>query len=181
MRRTASLLPGSPVPRLLFPTLLSIALVIPLLALTACGSGGGDIQPGVGAAGVRLGDERAAVETALGKPEEVSGSAVHGSQEKEVTYLLYYTKGLDVLLEGGKVKSIFLYHEGADDHRQYPGKLAGGLTLSSNREEVLRALGEPATRGLGEDADRWFRYDTGVEFAFAADGTPHHILITRAR
>ena len=179
MRRTVSLPPGSLLPRFLLPALLS--LLLPLLALTACGSGG-DIQPGVGAAGVRLGDERAAVEKTLGKPEEVSGSQVHdGAKEKVVVYLLYPSRGLDVLLEEGKVRSIFLYHEGADDHRQYPGTMAGGITLSSSRDEVLRALGEPTTRGLGDDADRWFRYDTGVEFSFSADGTPNHLLITRAR
>jgi hypothetical protein len=176
MRRTASLLPCPRFPRSLIPALL--LLVLPLLALTACGSGG-DIQPGVGAAGVRLGDDRAAVEKTLGQPEQVSSTTVHGAKEKEVIYLLYPAKGLDVLLEDGKVRSVFLYHEGADDHRQYPGKMAGGLTLASTRDEVLKALGEPASRGLGEDANRWFKYDTGVEFTFDPTGTIQHIVITR--
>jgi len=177
MRRTAFLPPGSPLRRFLFPTLFS--LLLPLLAVTACRSGG-DIQPGVGAAGLRLGDERAAAEKTLGKPEEVSSTTVHGKKEKEVVYLLYPSRGLDVLLEEGKVRSIFLYHEGVDDHRQYPGRMAGGITLSSSRDEVLKALGEPGSRGIGQDADRWFRYDTGVEFSFSADGTTHHLVITRA-
>lgn len=176
MRRTASPLPLPRFPRPLFAA--PLLLILPLLALTACGSGG-DIQPGVGAAGVRLGDDRAAVEQTLGKPDEVSATTVHAEKDKEVVYLIYTSKGLDVLLEDGKVRSIFLYHEGADDHRQYPGKMAGGLTLASTRDEVLKALGEPTSRGLGEDADRWIRYDTGLEFTFEVNGTLHHILITR--
>jgi len=176
MRRTDSLLPRPRFPRSLVPALL--LLILPLLALTACGTGG-DIQPGVGAAGVRLGDDRAAVEKTLGKPEDVSTTTVHGEKAKEVVYLIYPAKGLDVLLEDGKVRSIFLYHEGADDHRQYPGKMAGGLTLASTRAEVLKALGEPTSRGTGETTDRWFRYDTGVEFSFDPTGSIQHIVITR--
>jgi hypothetical protein len=155
-------------------------LLLPVLAL-GCGKGG-DIQPGTGAAGVRLGDERGAVETSLGKAEKESSSGVQTDKgRKEVTYLIYASKGLDVLLEGGKVRSIFLYHEGADDHRQYPGKTPGGVTLASTRTELLSILGEPSARGTGQDADRWFRYDAGLEVTFQPDGSIHHLVVTRPR
>ena len=171
-----------PVPRPLPRGILSPvlpALILSLLAITACGSGG-DIQPGIGAAGVRIGDNRTTVEKTLGKPEHESTTGVQSAKgRKEMTYLLYTSRGLDVLLEGGTVRSIFLYHEGADDHRQYQGKMAGGITLGSTREEVLKALGEPSSRGIGQDSDRWLRYDTGVEASFSAEGTLHHLVISQ--
>jgi hypothetical protein len=168
MRRPALI----PRPGTLLPALL--------LAAAAC-SGTGDIQPGVGAAGVRIGDDRAAVEKSLGAPEQSTGSGVAGSQQKRAVYLLYPSRGIDVLLEEGKVRSIFLYREGADDHRNYPGRTPEGITLSSRRDDVLRAFGDPSARGLGDDADRWFRYDSGIEFNFQPDGSLHHIIVTRPR
>ena len=169
-----------PFPLGILAPVLSV-LILSLLAVTACGSGG-DIRPGIGAAGVRVGDDRASVEKTLGKPEQESTTGVQSAKgRKEVTYLLYPSRGLDVLLEEGKVRSLFLYHEGADDHRQYPGKMAGGITLDSTREEVLKALGEPNSRGIGQDADRWLRYDRGIEASFSTDGTLHHLVITPPR
>jgi hypothetical protein len=158
---------------------LSLAVTLSGLA-TACRYGG-DIRPGVGAAGIKLGDSRSTVEKALGKPEQETASGVSGEKRKETAYLLYPARGLDVLLEEGKVKSIFLYHEGTDDHREYPGRMNGDLTLSSKRSEILHAFGEPSSRGIGADADRWYRYDSGIEFSFQPDGTPTHIVITAPR
>jgi hypothetical protein len=156
--------------------LLATSLVIAAV-LTAC-SAPGDIQPGVGAAGVRLGDDRAAVEKGLGKPQASSTSG--GQADKsETTYLLYPSKGIDVLLEGGKVRTIFLYNEGVDEHKKYAGKGPSGIALGSNRKEILSALGDPTTRGLGAEADLWFHYDTGLEVSFQADGTIHHLVVTR--
>jgi hypothetical protein len=148
--------------------------------MIACGSKG-DIQPGIGAAGLAIGDERAAVEKILGKAENESSTGIRGGKgTKETTYLLYPSRGLDVLLEDGRVRSIFLYHEGADDHRQYAGRTASGLTLASTRKDVLKILGDPSSRGMGQDADRWFRYDSGLEVSFRADGTVHHLVITHS-
>jgi hypothetical protein len=157
-----------------------------LLGLLASGlacARGGDIQPGTGAAGVRLGEDRSAVERTLGKPEQVNSTGVVGADKKrrEQMYLLYPGKGLDVLLDEGKVRSIFLYHDGADDHRKYPGTGPSGLTVDSKRDQVLAALGEPSARGIGNDADLWFRYDSGIEFTFQTDGTLHHLIITHSR
>lgn len=159
--------------------LLAIAGLL-LLSALACG-GRGDIQAGLGAAGVRLGDDRAAVERTLGKPEQLSSAGIAGGKQKETTYLLYPSKGIDVLLEEGRVRSLFLYQEGIEDHRKFPGRTSGGLTLSSKREEVLSALGDPSARGLGDNADRWFRYDSGIEFSFTAEGKLHHIVVTHPR
>lgn len=151
-----------------------------LMGILAC-SGGGDIRPGEGAAGLRLGDDRAGVEKVLGKPESESGSGVSGSTKRESTYLIYPSKGIDVLLEQGKVRSIFLYNEGIEEHRKYAGKGPGGITLGSKRAEIIAALGEPSARGLGAEMDAWYRYDSGVEVIFQPDGTLHHLLITKAR
>jgi hypothetical protein len=179
MRRSAFPFPGSRSRGLLSWGLPVLAVL--LLSLDACGSAG-DIQPGVGAAGVKLGDERAAVEKVLGKPEMENTTGVRGNKvNKEITYLQYPSRGLDVLLEEGKARSIFLYHDGADDHRQYQGRTAGGLTLASNQKDVLTLLGNPSSRGMGKDADRWFQYNSGIEISFQSDGTLHHLVITRPR
>ncbi|HMC83474.1 MAG TPA: hypothetical protein VKL61_09610 [Candidatus Polarisedimenticolia bacterium] len=151
-----------------------------LLSGLACG-GRGDIQAGLGAAGVRLGDDRAAVERTLGKAEQVNSAGVGGEKQKESTYLLYPSKGIDVLLEDGKVRSLFLYQEGIEDHRRFPGRTSDGLTLSSKREEILSTLGDPSARGLGDNADRWFRYDSGIEFSFTPEGKLHHIVVSHPR
>jgi len=159
---------------------LRAAQTLPLLALLACGRGG-DIRPGLGAAGVKIGDDRAAVEKILGKPEQVNTSGVRGTERREMTYLLYPAKGIDVLLEKDEVRSLFLYHEGADDHRNYPGRTPEGLSLSSTRDQVLSSLGDPSARGIGQDADRWCRYDSGIEFSFLQGGALHHIVVTSPR
>src|SRR5439155_7538416 len=104
-----------------------------LIVCLAC-RGGGDIQPGIGAAGIRLGDDRAAVEKLLGRPDQVTSMGSLGDDRKEAAYLIYAARGIDVLLEAGKVRSIFLYNEGADEHRLYPGRTPQGLTLHSRRD-----------------------------------------------
>src|SRR5262245_8157170 len=160
---------------------LGLALCAALLAGTWACSGGGDILPGVGAAGVRLGDERDTVEKVLGKPESQSSSAVSGTTSRETTYLIYPSKGIDVLLDQGKVRSIFLYNEGMEEHRKYGGKGPGGLDLGAKRADVIRSLGEPSAKGLGADVDSWYRYDSGSEVSFQPDGTLHHLLVTKPR
>lgn len=163
------------------PSVWILFLTLPALAgLPACRRSG-DIQAGSGAAGIGIGQDRAEVEKVLGPPERVTSTGIQGAEKKQVTYCLYPTRGIDVLLENGKVRSLFLYHEGADDHRQYQGRTPEGLTLSSSRDDVLAALGEPNARGLEADADRWFRYDSGIEFSFRSDGSLHHVVVTGAR
>lgn len=164
----------------IFHHLLLAASFILGVALAAC-TATGDIQPGVGAAGVRLGEDQAAVEKGLGKPQATSTSGGEADKTPETTYLLYPSKGIDVLLEGGKVKSIFLYNEGVDEHKKYAGKGPSGIALGSNRKDILSALGDPTSRGLGTEADLWFRYDTGLEVSFQPDGTIHHLVVTRPR
>lgn len=152
-----------------------------LAGILGCTTRGGDIRPGVGAAGVGLGDDRASVEKVLGKPESESSTGVSGTTKRESTYLIYPSKGIDVLVDQGKVRSIFLYNEGIEDHRKYGGKGPGGITLGSNRGDILAALGEPSAKGLGAEIDAWYRYDSGIEVVFQPDGTLHHLLITKAR
>jgi hypothetical protein len=155
-----------------------LALTAMIVATAWACSGGGDIQPGVGAAGIRLGDERAAVEKALGPPESQSSS---GPADRESTYLIYPSKGIDVLLDQGKVRSIFLYNEGVEDHKKYGGNGPSGITLGSKRADILRVFGDPSARGLAADIDSWYRYDSGMEVTFQPDGSLHHLLITKGR
>ena len=159
----------------------ALAAAAALLAGILGCSGGGDIRPGVGAAGIRLGDELGSVEKALGKPESQTSTGVSGATKRESIYLIYPTKGIDVLVDQGKVRSIFLYNDGIEDHRKYGGKGPGGITLDSNRGEILAALGEPSAKGLGAEIDAWYRYDSGIEVIFQPGGTLHHLLITKAR
>jgi len=156
-----------------------LSLMLLLLMVPSACAGRGDIQPGVGAAGIRLGDGRNAVEKVLGRPESTNTSAVHGSRNVETTYLLYPSKGLDVLLEGDKVRSIFLYSEGVDEHKKYPGSGPAGITLGSTRKDIAAALGEPSARGLGAEAELWYRYDAGLEVTFQSDGAIQHLVVTR--
>lgn len=164
-------------PALRLSLAIGAAALLVLLPILACGKGG-DIQPGVGAAGIRLGENRETVEKALGKPQSVSTSGVHGAQDSESDYLLYPSLGIDILLEGGKVRSIFLYNEGVEDHKRYSGTGPSGIGLSSNREQVLASMGEPSARALGQDRDLWFRYDSGLELVFERDGTLNHLVVT---
>jgi len=159
-------------------TTLLVLMLLPTLFLLGC-FGGGDIQPGVGAAGVHLGDGREAVEKVLGKAESTSSSGVHGAKETDTTYLIYPSRGIDVLLEGDQVRTIFLYNDGVDDHKKYPGSGPSGITLSSKRDDFISSLGQPGARGLGLDSDLWFRYDNGLEAVFERDGTLHHLVVTR--
>lgn len=128
---------------------------------------------------MHLGDGQAAIEKVLGKPESVSSSGVHGAKEVETTYLVYPSRGIDLLLQEGKLVSIFLYNEGADDHKKYPGNGPSGLNLGTKRDEVIKALGDPSARGLGLDSDLWFRYDNGLELTFDRNGSIHHLVVTR--
>ena len=159
------------------PLRLAVTTAAPLLFALACGRAG-DFQPGIGAAGIRLGESREAVEKALGKPQSVNASGVHGAKDLESSYLLYPSRGIDVLLEGGKVRSIFLYNEGVEDHKKYPGVGPSGLSLSSKRDQVLASLGEPSARALGLDRDLWFKYDSGLELVFERDGSLNHLVVT---
>ena len=157
------------------------ALAIGMVLFTGLSCSGGDIQPGVGAAGVRIGGDRASVEQVLGKAESQSSSGgMSGTAKRETTYLIYPSKGIDVLLDQGKVRSIFLYNEGIDEHHKYGGKGPGGISLSSKRADIIRALGDPSAKGLGADMDSWYRYDSGLEVTFQPDGSLHHLLVTGA-
>ena len=160
--------------------LIHMGLFTLLATLVACGSRG-DILAGQGAAGIKLGDSRQAAEAAFGKPEDVSSTGVTGAERNEAVYLIYPSKGIDVFLENDKVRTIFLYNEGSEDHQAYPGETPEGLALTARREEVLTTLGEPDGRGLAPHADRWFRYDSGIEFAFREDGSLDHMVVTSSR
>ena len=161
---------------------LGLGLLAIGVAALACGggaAGGGDlILPGEGVAGLLLGDDATRVVALLGEPEDTATHGVAGAVVSISKYYIYRSRGIDVLLLDGEVKTIFLYNDEAEDHARHPGRTPHGLTLASTRPEVLEALGPPDRFGPGDVRDRLYEYNRdGIEFIFRPDDTIHNLVI----
>jgi hypothetical protein len=55
--------------------------------------------------------------------------------------------GYEILAEGGRVNTIFLYVEKADGFAAFPGPLPYKIPVEANRTEVRRLLGKPEKSG----------------------------------
>jgi hypothetical protein len=102
---------------------------------------------------------------------------VAGQENTLLEYYLYPARGIDVLLQDGTVATIFLYNEGAEDHRRFEGRTPQGIDLASTRQDVIDRMGEPDWRGEADLADLLFEYKQGIEFVFRPDGTIHNLVI----
>ena len=118
----------------------------------------GKIIAGTSVEGVVLGSSQAEVEKVLGKPEAVDKFSAQ-------VYLSYYSKGLEIAINGGKVGQITC-HVKQDKWQTYPGGTQEGLWVGSQRADFEKALkGQRSssfpealkfpTRGL------WIRFDKG--------------------
>lgn len=163
---------ATPLMGFLFAALLAFPL--------GCAGADADIHPGKGAAGVSLDDTQETVEQALGPPEKTEGTTPSSPASKEAVYFIYPSKGIDVLLEDKKVRTVFLYQAEMEGHQKYPGHTSEGLSFESSRDDVVARMGEPTSRGLAKTADLWFRYESGIEFTFTPEGSLRTMVITRA-
>ena len=55
--------------------------------------------------------------------------------------------GYEILAEGGRVSTVFLYVEKADGFAAFPGPLPYRIPVEANRTEVRRLLGKPEKSG----------------------------------
>ncbi len=135
------------------------------------------ILPGQGITGITIGDPEEMVVAALGEPERKTTRGVAGSDAPILEYYFYPSQGLDIFFRENRIKTIFLYNEGSEDHRKFHGKTPDGLHLGSSRSDILRLMGQPAEKGEGAFEDRLYKYRHGIEFTFLPDDTLHHMVI----
>jgi hypothetical protein len=71
-------------------------------------------------------------------------------------YMTASADGIELILNDGIIKTIFLFAQGRDDHQAYQGNLPAALTFSSRLSEVVQTLGKPSQRSKD---GAWVRYD----------------------
>jgi hypothetical protein len=64
-------------------------------------------------------------------------------QEDTKFYLLWKSKGIDMHFYKGNLTAIWLFNEGADEHKRYRGELPGGLSFEDDRKAIEKKLGKP--------------------------------------
>lgn len=79
----------------------------------------------------------------------------------DATYHSYKPHGLSLLLDGDRIKTIFVYAEGADGFTAYPGELPSGLTWTQTRADVEARLGPPRESGGDGVIPFWAEYGDG--------------------
>ncbi len=96
-----------------------------------------------------LGKEVRAIGRHLGEDPVIKYNAWSGDPKRDNGgedtgfYLLWKSKGLDMAFENGKLKTIWLFNEGADEHKRYSGELPGGVSFDDDRVAVEKKLGKP--------------------------------------
>lgn len=69
-------------------------------------------------------------------------------KSSECYYYMFNSKGYDLMMSNGDtIMTVFVFAEGADNHKQYSGELPFGLQMKMTREEVEKLLGVPETTG----------------------------------
>ena len=135
------------------------------------------ILPGEGITGVSIGDTAEMVVATLGDPQGKTTRVVAGQDSPILEYFMYKPLGLDIFFQDERVKTIFLYNEGSEDHHIFPGRSPNGIHLGSTRSDVLELLGEPEDKGAGAFQDRLYMYRHGIDFTVLPDDTIHHIVL----
>ncbi len=90
------------------------------------------IVPGIGAAGIRIGDSPEQVKAVLGKPQYIYPS------KENLKSLFYYKRNffMNIVLEDNAVSRIGFI--------KYKGRTKEGVGIGNTREEVIAALGPPS-------------------------------------
>lgn len=78
------------------------------------------------------------------------------------TYFSYKPHGLSILFVADRVKTVFLYTDGADAFEAWPGELPEGLTFRDTRAIVERKLGPPVKSGGDGYINFWCDYARGA-------------------
>jgi hypothetical protein len=98
-------------------------------------------------------------------------------------YLIYKKLGFDLMVRAGKVKTLFLFADGADGHAAYRGELPAGLTWRSTRADVEARLGAPVKSGGDGVIPFWAEYAGEVSVTYVSedvsrrDNPIHHIVM----
>src|SRR5690349_5140030 len=61
------------------------------------------------------------------------GDELDSEREDPAFDLIWKSKGIDMSFFKGNVTAVFLYNEGADDHKRYGGELPEGLSFDDDR------------------------------------------------
>lgn len=129
----------------------------------------GKLHPPTGVESVALGASEAQVEAAWGKAEAVDKNEFNPKQ----SYWLYYSKGVEVSFNEGKLDSI-VCHNQDDKYKAYPGATSDGLWVGSTRADFEKVLGKPP----GEPLAQALKYgDKGLWIRFGTDGKTESISV----
>lgn len=117
----------------------------------------GQIFPGEGIEGLKLGQSGAEAERLLGAPSERDKNEYAEGQ----TYLLFHSKGVELSLQDDQIVMITL-HAGQKDWEPYTGATAEGVGPTSTGKEVVDAFGT-----ADDEAPRALKYlSKGLVFRF---------------
>jgi hypothetical protein len=96
-------------------------------------------------------------------------------REDTCFYLIWKSKGIDVLFNDSKLAAVSLFNEGADGHKRYRGELPEGLSFDDDRQAIEKKLGKPtdvtelpARKVLGkgpEVEEVWLEYGNGLDIS----------------
>lgn len=112
------------------------------------------IEPGQGAASIRLGDSKAAVEMRLGRPERIG-------KYSDAHYWSYMSKGIAVAFQRpyiDYVNTIFLHHDKADGFAGFRGATAEGIDVNATRRQIEAIYGPPSVERKGSVIRHWAYY-----------------------
>jgi outer membrane protein assembly factor BamE (lipoprotein component of BamABCDE complex) len=141
------------------------------------------IRPGAGSDEVYLGQTEKEVRAFLGKPNHVIRK-FHDSY-----FYIYKDRGIDLDFgaRGARLKIIFFYRDGCEEHTGARVITDKGIRLSESRSKVLRVYGTPNDRhdsSLFHDGfylREWFYYSDGIQFQFGPDNKVDIISISRKK
>ncbi|WP_224242644.1 hypothetical protein [Hyalangium gracile] len=106
------------------------------------------------------------------------GGVSEVSTVEDRTYYVFKRRGIDVDVENGRVAALFLFSEGLAGHSAFFKGLPEGLSFSSDREAVRRAMGKPDSAREGEEipfygfslpSDKYVYGDCAIVVEYAAD------------
>ncbi len=119
-----------------------------------------------GGLGVGLGAERIRVEETWGPPNDVYENPFDATN----VIVGYHDLGVEISYKNDVVSCITL-HSQKDSWKAYPGASDYGVSLKSNREDIIKAMGEPVKK-----AALAMEYP-GLTVSFNEDGTVDYLSV----
>ncbi len=116
--------------------------------------------------GLGLGAERAMVEETWGTPDDVYENPFDPTN----IIVGYHDRGVEISYKNNVVSCITL-HSQKDNWKAYPGATDYGVSLESNREDIISAMGEPVKK-----ATLALEYP-GLTVSFNEDGTVDYLSV----